>query len=66
MKCPRCSGLLMRENGHVHCLGCARDFRLVPFRGETKRLELVNSSRQYDVALTSHFAGVRLPNQKIV
>lgn len=48
--CPHCKGgIITREDGHYHCLICARNFKLVPMRGENKRLELVNGSRINDL-----------------
>lgn len=51
MKCPHCKGgIPIKEDGHYHCLTCGRDsfVRLIPVRGEARRLELVNGSRAFD------------------
>lgn len=49
-QCPHCKGgLITRENGHYHCLLCARNFKLVPMRGEQRRMEIIEASKTNDV-----------------
>lgn len=54
--CPHCEkvgakGILVREGNHLHCLICTRDFKLIPFRTERKRVIVVEDSRNNDKIL---------------
>lgn len=60
--CPNCGArLLVKEEKHLHCILCGRDYKLVPFRGESKRAEIVEASRGNDCSLASTFTGAKLP-----
>ena len=59
ISCPQCNGIIISEDGHFHCLSCARDYRLSPFRSERKRLELLKLSQGSEYAMKGLFSASR-------